>query len=524
MSTRPTAAIATRRTTERVVNASRFGGMTSAAVQNAINSIESGTVVLDSGVWAWTTPVTIKQNVKIRGHERATAIVVNQDIQLFKTDDTIDAPSPGIEFVGLLILDGCTSRTKYHFELANTQNILFSRIWMNVGQMTQNDVAGIRLYKATTLTEFGGTFLARIEKCVFSGASIDLNISDSWITECAVWAPTRAFAIHLGSSSCNVHNNQIVGSSLKAGVWISDTTNNFSVEGIRIFDNYFDGSYASVDSGRGVLIENGGIRNSQICNNWFWNQMDEGIWISANTRGLLINGNVFQDCGRRAVTTTGAPGSDDIKIEQSANFREGSISNNHFSRYAYTYPAARYAVNFNFTDALTADRNVLIESNIIASPDKYLQPALRVPNRFSYKLRGNIDTGAGAVDSTITAYGYHLILPDVPVYRAMVDAAQNTVIDQVTGGLRVDTSRAGHYAEMRAYVHGRSDTISWYFRTMDEGVLRQPLELLHDGDTKVNGLLRVGDAFLWVHDGKLRISPTRPVNLATDGAVVGTQT
>lgn len=281
-------------------------------IQRAIDyAKDNGAEVVEFALKEYNTssPLKVYSQIKLRGqHKTKTKIISQGNIPTIASEGYFKAGvgSNGIEIENIGIYPrGVTTKTHYAIEMVNTYNSVLRNCYINELEMTKTDVGGIRFSRDTSYT--GNHFVNTVRESQLQNASIVMESTDSYIQQNEIWADKRSFAVHLVKSSQFITSNQIVGSSVKGGVWIEDTKDGYDVELIRITDNFFDGSYNDVDSGVGLNAKN--MRNSRITGNDFWRLMDEGIKLTTS-HNITMLGNVFSDNNRRNA------GKDDILIDK----------------------------------------------------------------------------------------------------------------------------------------------------------------------------------------------------------------
>lgn len=508
------------------IHAEWFGGRTSQAVQAAIDSIESGTVYLSPGEWAWTTRVLIKKNIEIVGSGRATLIKMYNlpNTALFENDHNNPEFLTGVAFKNFEVLDDGPSRTRsiHHFTISNSFDILFEKIYFTALNQNKDSRSGVYLFQSTstTSTPSAGSFVAKIDKCIWNVAQLDIRITDCVITHSAIWANWLNFAIHVGMPSIQILGCMITGPSLgpnrAGGIWI-EGINGIKVDGLTIADNYFDGSYASIDPVVGIYIGGDGVSDSRIVGNWIWHQ-DKAIVINANTYALNVSNNSFQGNGRRPNTSE-----PDIFISAGANFRSSQIHHNIFTREEVANQSAPALAIYAEGGSAGTDKNNYIEHNTILAGSRYATEAIVVPG--SYIVSENIGSTYGGASST------KYVARDVSAnaqqagFFSQINGAVNSIVNALIGGLFASAANGVGFASIQGAVGAFSDSIGWNFYTLVSSVRTLALSLKTDGSVEIpGGVLKLGTNYQWYDSsGRLRTSSTKPTNLNTDGTIVGTQ-
>lgn len=309
--------------TGAVVNILDFGAdlsgatSSSAAIQNAINSITSGVVFIPAGTYLITTSITTKSGVIIQGEGDASELRVNTDIEVFNSDTTTASTAIfGARFADFYINKTLTTATtKYDIHLQNPSFCNFTRVHIKSGHddtvYSNSNVGGIWLDRPSAST--ASAFCNRVDDCWMQNNSIYfLNITDSVINGGFVWGHTRQFAIKIQGDSPGqsgaIGIENIVGiipSKYEGGIWLDGA----GLNQIRIHGNEFDGNPA-LDTGYGILCLEQALAVT-ITGNTFWGVDYHGIWAKDAT-SWTITGNNFYKCGARDNLLYGY---DDIRLE-----------------------------------------------------------------------------------------------------------------------------------------------------------------------------------------------------------------
>jgi hypothetical protein len=358
-----------------VVNVLDFGadntGATSAstAIQNAINSISSGVVFIPKGTYLISASITTKDGVIIQGEGGASQLLVNTDIEVFKSATTTTSTGIfGAGFTDFFINKTVsTATTKYDIHLQNPSFCNFTRVHIKSGhddtQYSNTNVGGIWLDRPPASTN--AAYCNRLDDCWIQNNSIYfLNITDSVINGGYVWGHTRQFAIRLaaaGGNSCGaIGIENVVGiicSKYEGGIWLDGA----SINQIRISGNEFDGN-PLLDTGYGVLCLQQALAVT-ITGNTFWGCDYHAIWAKDATN-WTITGNVFWKNGARDDILYGY---DDIRLE-SVNIPVGSVTvtgNTHLIDDTRTNPG--FAVRFVVTGGYYPDRCSVIGNTVKGS-------------------------------------------------------------------------------------------------------------------------------------------------------------
>ena len=269
----------------------------SAAIQAAINSINSGVVHIPKGTYLIDVAIKTKTNITIQGDGDASQLLVNTDIEVFNSDTTTISTSIfGARFIDFYINKTVsTATTKYDIHLTNPNFCNFTRVRIKSGHIdsvySNTNVGGIWLDRPSGST--ADAFCNRVDDCFIQNNSIYfLNITDSVINGGFVWGHTRQFAIRLRASGnpCGAIGIEnvvgIIPSKYEGGIWIDGS----GINQIRIIGNEFDGN---------PLLDTGyGIQSLQqtlavvVSGNTFWGCDYQGI-LAKDCVSWSITGNNF---------------------------------------------------------------------------------------------------------------------------------------------------------------------------------------------------------------------------------------
>lgn len=280
-----------------------------AAIQAAIDSINTGVVHLPRGVYLVSATLLTKSGVIIQGDGDASELRVNTDIEVFASaNTTANTAIFQAEFRKFFInktVSGAT--TKYDIHLYNPNICHFEQVHIKSGhvdnQYSETNVGGIWLDKPTGST--ATCFMNRLENCWLQNNSIYFRgVTDSTIVGGFVWGHTRQFAIRLqGGGNINVESIEgILCSKFNGGIWIDGA--NFTMA--RIQGNLFDGGVATVDNGSAIYAPALSYAVT-VSNNIIWSCSKHGIDLT-DPAGWVISNNVFYK-GNRADTSQ-----DDLRI------------------------------------------------------------------------------------------------------------------------------------------------------------------------------------------------------------------
>lgn len=209
-----------------------------------------------------------------------------------------------------------------------------------------NWVGGIEISRSTD--GLHDNFCGRIENCHIVRGNITIhNHTDGFMINNIIWAnsgtlsPAR-YGVELIGSSWLVSGNQIVGG----------TSGAMHVEGTQeqILDNFFDGSYATLNTGKGLIATNCG-EGLIIQGNKFYNQYANAIQLTS-CQQVLIDGNTFRNNNRSGTAYN------EIEVNQQTYGNRHLITSNTF---VYNNDSARpyNIVNQYSNDIITLKNNYI---------------------------------------------------------------------------------------------------------------------------------------------------------------------
>ena len=176
-------------------------------------------------------------------------------------------------------------------DLENANMCRIERILCNSTNTNINSVTGLKVYNTTN----SHVYSLLMDKCDFRNSSVDIEITDCYISNTNIWGVNRQYALHLGKSSQQLDNVQLVGGDINGALWIEDIQNGYNVEIIKASNIYIDGSYNDIRSGSGIKAK--GLRYSDFNNISIWFPKKEGL-ILENSFGNNFNNITFEGCSR----------------------------------------------------------------------------------------------------------------------------------------------------------------------------------------------------------------------------------
>ena len=212
----------------------------------------------------------------------------------------------GMRVEHMLISDKSTGRTTaWSIDLTNGDSCGLE----HVSLFGDDGTALSNNYGVALGTAFGGSspagpaFVCHLRHSRLARAKAIINTTDSYVTENELWGNKRDLALQLGAGGSFVFGNQIVPGELY-GIYLNSPSG-FLHDILRIIGNYFDGSYDEIYTGHGIyqIAPTGGLFNSVVEGNSFWNLNGRGMRIE-NVRNSRIVNNNFVDCASSDVANT----------------------------------------------------------------------------------------------------------------------------------------------------------------------------------------------------------------------------
>ena len=239
-------------------------------IANEINTLVNNGVKcikIPKGRHYVSEPIKLGTGVQLMG-DKGSVLYTDKDIAIITTkDDNINYDD--IFLYGLNVAQEYCGATSFPvINLKNANMCRVERVHCYISNNYIESESGLRVFSTlTSVANHGGIYSILIDKCDFRNCSVDINITDSYITNTNIWAVNRKYALHLGKSSQQVNNCQFVGGDEKGAVWIEDIDDGYNIEIIKLTNCYFDGSYGDVKSGIGLNAKQ--MRYSNISNSSF---------------------------------------------------------------------------------------------------------------------------------------------------------------------------------------------------------------------------------------------------------------
>lgn len=328
----------------------------SAALTAAMNAGKKN-VLIPAGDFRILSTVTVPSGVRVFGLSWASRVFTPNDIEMFRTEDH----AAGVTFENVTLEKTGTS-SRFHIvgvnpleftvrecQILGPPGFTFAGIAVTDGTFTDSSRCG------------PGSFMSNIHDNVIAQGSILLAHSDSRIVKNYVWASestcNSAYAIRIqNTGNVLVADNDIVPScGYGGGVFVHNAAL------LRIFRNFFDGSYDTVLTGSGVAASSStDLFDTQINDNTFWNLKKGGILLPHFHNGQISH-NVFQNNNRLGLTGNG---DSDLHVGNALYSTSGVfITDNNFlmneSRANKGFAISLPRTGANRTDAVVARNSIV---------------------------------------------------------------------------------------------------------------------------------------------------------------------
>ena len=277
------------------------------------------TISIDRGDYNLYTPIILGSRAKL-DLNASTIYVLNNNIPAVDSYSYINGGTANSYIVlknGTFIVEG-QHDNYYTIDISNTWRVTIDNITITYSEFRDiNSKVGIGLGRKTNdAPSSTSTFVQKVINCNIPKIYIYKGCTDNYISRNEIWATNTDCAIEVHAGSCIITDNQIVGGRVYGGIYIPEV-----VTGLKISNNYFDGSYFNVDSLDGIYAIN--LRNSIISNNNFWFQKRHGI-NSVSMHACTICNNVFDDNDARG------EGYADIKGQYNGCVISGNVFNREY--------------------------------------------------------------------------------------------------------------------------------------------------------------------------------------------------
>ncbi|PCD91512.1 BppU family phage baseplate upper protein [Enterococcus gallinarum] len=294
---------------ERGINVKWFGakldGLTddSDSLQAAINFTQSASsntnvVHIPQGTMLLKKKVFYNNDVIIKGVSKIKSKIVNYDKNgnFYLLDSSLitsyqETTTTAVENFSLIdiCIETAGERTVYPVDIVNTITPHIKNCLIREAPGTSSSLAskhGIIVQRENGYE--GNMFLAKIEHSRFSRAVCHVGSTDSYLLDNEFWGNERPYAVVIKDvSNSIIQGNQIVGGETYGGVYITGTV----ASGLKITKNYFDGSYAELNTKWGVYSDALRFTSSAIEGNNFWRQKSGGVYLQSFDSSLLVENN-----------------------------------------------------------------------------------------------------------------------------------------------------------------------------------------------------------------------------------------
>lgn len=281
------------------------------AAINAANTAGGGKVALSNKQYTIAQSIVLHKNIVFCGVGCSTSIVCSVDVPIIRIDRG-NNDSSDIEIRDMVLsYPSMETTNSFHIEADRPVHLKICGVTFSgesrlyAGVLTWEAPSGNRSKPIEAGSNYAA-FMTHIEGCVFQDASIWLNDSDSRIINNYIWGNKSGgnvvpYAVRLSNGAVNISGNDIVPGN-GCGVYLASTC-----DGIRIENNYFDGSWSDVHTGNGIMVA--GAKKCLIIGNSFKEIYAGGI-CAENAFQLSIVGNQFVELNRSGLQATNY----DVKI------------------------------------------------------------------------------------------------------------------------------------------------------------------------------------------------------------------
>lgn len=350
----------------------------SAAIQDAISTTQGrqkgGRVVLSDREYTISDSIVLHSNIIFCGAGAATSIKCLVDrpiIQINRDNDD----SSNIEIRDMTLSYGSMNTSNsFHIEADCPFRLkIYNITFLGPGR----EYSGVLTWNANSTSPnkredpiHGGpsfpAFMTHIENCLFNCASIWLNDSDSRIINNYIWANSTdnpnllRYAVRLSNGSINISGNDIVA-GYESGIHLAPTCS-----GVRIENNYFDGSWPGVYTGWCISMFY--AYQILILGNTFSQSYRGGINILSSYQ-ITISKNIFSNLNRSGDSASQF----DIKIISGQDLTTGHLieGNQHIRQFS---DSQNYAV---FTDDNT--QATIVNNSLIDWGDNHFNSYIKPP-------------------------------------------------------------------------------------------------------------------------------------------------
>ena len=264
------------------------------SIQNAIDSlaVKKGTLFFPSGTYIISDTIKVPTAVVLMGATKEYTAIKDNGLMLDKpllanSNYGTSTPNNNIEIRNIAIVS-INERTVWTVCFQNTNYLTIDNCVIGDNDGGTASTAGAKHGLAIVRANgYGGSlFVAKITNSRFVSAVLKCEATDSYITQNELWGNGRDCAVDVSyTGNTVISHNQIVGGKTYGA--ILTTT---SIRGLKILNNFFDGSYYTIDTKWGISAT-----TLDKCINNFWTQKAGGISVNSMTMCIVTN-NVFDEC------------------------------------------------------------------------------------------------------------------------------------------------------------------------------------------------------------------------------------
>ena len=277
---------------------------------------------------------------------------LTEDIKYISLHD-LNITSNGLRSVYDIVL--------HNISYSNIYNIYFDRL--NIINNNATDLHGLLIERDTSCSI--ESVVNKIYNCQIRNGKIKLEYTtDNYIDKNEIWASNcQNCALELKRSFNNsITNNQFVGGFIYGCIYFAHDSNSPVNSGNKIVNNYFDGSYNTVNTTDAIHIATN-IQDTLITNNLFYITKKNSIYVNDDyfIRRCIISNNIFQESNKLDNYYN------DIYSINTSN--EGNlISNNTF--YNNNKTNKGYPINYVCTSSGSLSKSI-ISNNVVEYPSGY---------------------------------------------------------------------------------------------------------------------------------------------------------
>lgn len=260
-------------------------------INKATQAMQGNELIFD-GIFRITSSIIAYSNSTYTGLNKETKIYSSNDIIFFDADTKTGVTVENINFID----NEVATKTKWTVNFRRASSCTFRNCGITGGDGTAKTNKNGLVFGRENIADTGTSmFLMKVEGSRFNNAKLKISGTDCYIIGNELWGNSRDVALELTYSSQIVRDNQLVGGE----DGFIKITNEFIPEVglLSINDNYFDGSYDTIDTGTCVVIDNVRLIDSTINDNYVYRP--NGGFIKTENGGHIVGssvlGNVLQE-------------------------------------------------------------------------------------------------------------------------------------------------------------------------------------------------------------------------------------